>query len=108
MKYICNECGAVFDKIPRVYRGFSGDHFGGSETMLPGCTHCGKYDFSQYTDDGHREILALRERVRVLREALEACIDLLSNLENIGGFVGLAVINNGQTALEQTKPKEGR
>lgn len=74
MKYICNECGAVFDKIPRVYRGFSGDHFGGSETMLPGCTHCGKYDFSRYTDDGHREILALREQVKVLREALEvAC-----------------------------------
>ena len=107
MKYICNECGAVFDKIPRVYRGFSGDHFGGSETMLPGCTHCGKYDFSQYTDDGHREILALREQVKVLREALGACIDLLSNLENIGGFVGLAVINNGQTALDQTKPKDG-
>ena len=44
----------------------------------------------------------------MLREALEARIDLLSNLENIGGFVGLAVINNGQTALEQTKPKDGK
>ena len=54
------------------------------------------------------ELAALREQVKVLREALEACIDLLSNLENIGGFVGLAVINNGQTALDQTKPKEGR
>ena len=43
----------------------------------------------------------------MLREALEARIDLLSNLENIGGFVGLAVIDNGQTALGQTKPKDG-
>ena len=54
------------------------------------------------------ELSALRGQVRVLREALEACIDLLSNLENIGGFVGLAVINNGQTALDQTKPKDGK
>ena len=54
------------------------------------------------------ELAALREQVKVLREALEACIDLLSNLENIGGFVGLAVINNGQTALDQTKPKDGK
>ena len=54
------------------------------------------------------ELTTLREQVKVLREALEvACIDLLSNLENIGGFVGLAVINNGQTALDQTKPKDG-
>lgn len=53
-------------------------------------------------------VKGLEEQVKVLREALEACIDLLSNLENIGGFVGLAVISNGQTALEQTKPKDGK
>ena len=110
MKYICNECGAVFDKIPRVYRGFSGDHFGGSETMLPGCTHCGKYDFSQYTDDGHREILDLREQIKVLREALEWLDNEMDCRDDEFGGCLFSRHDFGivREALEQTKPKDER
>lgn len=63
MKYVCNECGAVFNEIPRVYRGFSGDHFGGSETMLPGCTQCGRYDFAQHTDEDYENMASIRGKL---------------------------------------------
>ncbi len=38
-------------------------------------------------------------------EALDACIDLLSSLQNIGGFAGLAVVEHARSVvLEATTP----
>ena len=78
---------------------------------LKPCPFCGSAfvgkSYISYAPES-AELAILSEQIKVLRAALEACIDLLSNLENIGGFVGLAVINNGQMALDQTKPKDGK
>ncbi len=39
----------------------------------------------------------------VLREALQACVDLMVELPTLNGFVGLAVLENAKDVLERTK-----
>ena len=58
--YICENCGAEYPEIPEVYRGFSGDHFGGSRTVWPGCHSCDHGTFKTVSKREWEELKRLR------------------------------------------------